>query len=82
MSNHVYGEVEQQLAAVTIRDGRRCVAIPNQHRHRLRFLAPTRLGGWEAVAPDAVFDQAIQRVRLSNGYRLEVKSGTKNRLLR
>ena len=56
VSNHVYGEVEQQLAAVTICERRRCVAIPNQSRHRLRFLAPTLRGGWESVAPDAVFD--------------------------
>ena len=82
VSNHVYGEVEQQVAAVTIRDGRHCVAIPNQNRHRLRFLAPTLRGGWEAVAPDAVFDQAIQRVRFGNGNRLEVKFGTRNWLLR
>ena len=30
MSNHAYGEVEQQLAAVIIRDARLCVAIANQ----------------------------------------------------
>lgn len=82
VSNHVYGEVEQQLAAVTVRDGRMCVAIPNQGRHMLRFLAPTRVGSWVSIAPDAVFDQAIQRVRLGNGNRLEVKSGTKNWSLR
>ena len=78
VSNHVYGEVEQQLAAVTIRDGRRCVAIPNQRRHRLRFLAPTLRGGWVAVAPDAVFDHPIQGVRLGDGNCLKVQSGTQN----
>ena len=80
VSNHVYGEVEQQLAAVTIRDGRRCVAIPNQSRHRLRFLAPTLRGGWMAVAPDAVFDQPIQSVRSVEGNRLQVQAGTQFRL--
>ena len=45
VSSHVYGKVEQQLAAVTTRDSRRCVAIPNQSRHRLRFLAPTLRAG-------------------------------------
>ena len=80
VSNHVYGEVEQQLAAVTTRDGRRCVAIPNQSRHRLRFLALTLRGGWVAVAPDAVFDQPIQSVRSVEGNRLLVQAGTQFRL--
>ncbi len=80
VSNHVYGEVEQQLAAVTIRDGRRCVAIPNQSRHRLRFLAPTLRGGWVAVASDAVFDHPIQSVRSLEGNRLQVQAGTQFRL--
>ena len=82
VSNHVYGEVEQQLAAVTIRDGRRCVAIPNQRRHRLRFLTPTLRGGWVAVAPDAVFDHPIQSVRSVKGNRLQVQAGTQFRLLK
>jgi len=80
VSNHVYGEVEQQLAAVTIRDGRRCVAIPNQSRHRLRFLAPTLRGGWVAIASDAVFDHPIQSVRSLEGNRLQVQAGTQFRL--
>lgn len=82
VSNHVYGEVEQQLAAVTIRAGRRCVAIPNQRRHRLRFLAPTLRGGWVTVAPDAVFDQPIQSVRSVEGDLLRVQAGPETRLLR
>lgn len=82
VSNHVYGEVEQHLAAVIVRDGRRCVAIPNQSRHRLRYLAPTLRGGWESVAPDAVFEHPIQNVRTVEGNLLQVRSGTQNRLLR
>ena len=82
VSNHAYGEVEQQLAAMTTRNGRRCVAIPNQTRHRLRFLAPTLRGGWVAVAPDAVFDHPIQGVRSVEGNRLHVRSGTQYWLLR
>ena len=82
VSNHVYGEVEQQLAAVIIRDGRRWVAIPNQSRHRLRFLTPTLRGGWDSVAPDAVFEHPIHNVRWVEGNRLQVHFGTQYRLLR
>lgn len=66
---------------MTTRNGRRCVAIPNQTRHRLRFLAPTLRGDWTGVAPDAVFDYPIQRVRLVEGDRLQVQSGTQHWLL-
>ena len=80
VSKHVYGEVEQQLAAITTRGGRRCVAIPNQSRHRLRFLAPTPRGSWVAVAPDAVFDHPIQSVRSVEGDSLHVQAGAQFRL--
>lgn len=82
VSNHAYGQVEQQLATVTTRNGRRCVAIPNQTRHRLRFLTPTLTGDWASVAPDAVFNHPIQSVRLVEGNRLQVQSGTQYWLLR
>lgn len=81
VSNHVYGEVEQQLAAVIIRNGARCIAIPNQSRYRLRFLAPTPRGGWMSVAPDAVFEHSIQRVRSVEGNRLQVQAGNQDWLL-
>lgn len=76
VSNHEYGKLEQQLAAVTTRDGRRCVAIPDQTRHRLRFLTPTLRGDWVAVAPDVMFDRPIHSVRRIEGNRLQVQSGT------
>ena len=82
VSNHAYGEMEQRLAAVTTRDGRRCVAIPDQTRHRLRFLTPTLRGDWVAVAPDVMFDRPIQSVRSVEGNRLRVLSGTKYWLIR
>lgn len=70
------------VAVVTTRNGHQCVAIPNQTRRRLRFLAPTLRGGWVAVAPDAVFDHPIQSVRSVEGNRLQVQAGTKYWLLR
>lgn len=80
VSNHVYGAVEQQLAAVIIRDGRRCIAIPNQSRLRLRYLAPTPSGSWVSVAPDELFDHPIQSIRV-NGTGLQVRAGRQVRSL-
>ena len=78
VSNHAYGEREQQLAAVLTRQGRPVVAIPDQGRRRLRFLAPTSHGGWQAVAAEVVFDDPIERVRSADGRRLEVRAGTRS----
>lgn len=67
VTNHVYRSPEQHLAAVIVRDGRQCVAVPNQSRHRLRFLAPASRGKWESVAPDEVYERPIQSVRWVDG---------------
>lgn len=76
VSNHNYGDQEQQLAAVVKRNTRMAVAIPDQDRRRLRFLAPTPGGAWESVAPDVEFGDRIQRVWSPDWKRVQVKAGT------
>lgn len=75
VSNHGYGDKEQQLAALVRRDTRMTVAIPDQARRRLRFLAPTPGGAWESVAPDVTFANRIDRVWSVDGKRVQVKAG-------
>ena len=74
VSNHAYGQHEQQLAAIVVRAGRRTVAVPDQRRRRLRFLSPTHRGQWESVAPDVSFDGPIERVWTSDGARVHVQT--------
>lgn len=76
VSNHVYGDQEQQLAVVVMRKRRMTVAIPDQARRHLRFLAPTPGGAWESVVSDVAFAQSISRVWSSDGRRVQVRSGS------
>lgn len=75
VSNHVYGQQEQQLAAVITRGGHAVVAVPDQSRRRLRFLKPAPNGRWASAAPDLAFEHPIERLWTPGGNQLHARAG-------